>query len=305
MCRFAFYLGSPIRLGSLVTEPAHSLIHQSFHAHERDEPLNGDGFGVAWYEPALSDEPAVFRAVTPAWSNRNLHELARVVMSSCILTHVRAATQALEVSEANCHPFKRGRYAFMHNGDIGGFARLRRPLVSRLSDESFAAISGSTDSEHLFALFLDELHKLGPDEVGPDVLALAFRSTVAMILDMVSIYAPDEHCYLNVVITDGSVAIACRFTTDLPEHSDSLYLNYGMRYVCDEGVCRMILPEDSHGAVLISSEPLSTDPGWNEVPLNHVVKIHRNRKVAIEPFDPTLPSPSVRLDPRVPLRRTP
>ena len=48
MCRFTLYLGPPVRLSTLLTEPEHSLILQSFHAAERDEPLNGDGFGIGW-----------------------------------------------------------------------------------------------------------------------------------------------------------------------------------------------------------------------------------------------------------------
>ena len=78
MCRFTFYRGAPLALSALLTEPDNSLIHQSFHSHEREEPLNGDGFGVAWYSWGHA-EPAVFRSVTPAWSNGNLRELARVV----------------------------------------------------------------------------------------------------------------------------------------------------------------------------------------------------------------------------------
>ena len=60
MCRFVLYLGSPILARSLLTDPTHSIIHQSFHSHERKEPLNGDGFGMAWYMPELTPEPAVF-----------------------------------------------------------------------------------------------------------------------------------------------------------------------------------------------------------------------------------------------------
>ena len=46
MCRFVMYLGPEITMSSLVTEPSHSLIHQSMKSRERPEPLNGDGFGV-------------------------------------------------------------------------------------------------------------------------------------------------------------------------------------------------------------------------------------------------------------------
>ena len=35
MCRFAMYLGPPIQLSALVTEPSNSIIHQSYDAQER------------------------------------------------------------------------------------------------------------------------------------------------------------------------------------------------------------------------------------------------------------------------------
>jgi hypothetical protein len=54
MCRFAIYLGPSLTLDSLLTQPVHSIVHQSFHSHERREPLNGDGFGVAWYDELWS-----------------------------------------------------------------------------------------------------------------------------------------------------------------------------------------------------------------------------------------------------------
>ena len=123
MCRFTMYLGPPIRMASLLIEPAHSLILQSSHATERTEPLNGDGFGVGWYAPQLTPTPAVFRSISPAWNNSNLRSLSDVVSSPCILAHVRAATAGMPVGETNCHPFQHGDYLFMlgHGvtGDVG------------------------------------------------------------------------------------------------------------------------------------------------------------------------------------------
>lgn len=281
MCRFVFYLGTPIALGSLLTEPANSLIHQSFHSHERDEPLNGDGFGVAWYVPGF-EEPARFRSVTPAWSNQNLRDLARVTTSGCVLAHVRAATQILQVSEANCHPFRRGRYAFMHNGDLGGFQAIRRPLLAELSDQSFAGILGTTDSEHFFGLLGDELDRLGdPREAA--AMAVAFRRAVERVLELRAGHAPGEHLYLNAVVSDGRAAVACRFTTDQPGEADSLYRHCGRRYTCDEGVCRMVHAPGHGEAAIVSSEPLSGDEGWEPVPVNHFVLLEGSEVTAVEP----------------------
>jgi predicted glutamine amidotransferase len=281
MCRFVFYLGTPIALGSLLTEPANSLIHQSFHSHEREEPLNGDGFGVAWYVPG-HEEPACFRSVTPAWSNQNLRDLARVTTSACVLAHVRAATQSLQVSEANCHPFRRGRYAFMHNGDLGGFEAMRRPLLAELSDEAFAAIHGTTDSEHFFALLGDGLDRLGEPRA-PATMAEAFRQAVERVLELRERHAPVEHVYLNAVLSDGHAAVACRFTTDEPGNADSLYRHCGRRYTCEEGVCRMVHTRGRGEAAIVSSEPLSEDGGWEAVPVNHFVLLEGTEVTAVEP----------------------
>ncbi|MGK0298246.1 MAG: glutamine amidotransferase [Gammaproteobacteria bacterium] len=104
----------------------HCLIRQSVNSYEREEQLNGDGFGVGWNEPDHSEQPAVFRSITPAWNNRNLHNLSRVIASTSIFAHVRAATQTSGVNEANYHPFRYGKYLFVHNGDVGNFQKVRR-----------------------------------------------------------------------------------------------------------------------------------------------------------------------------------
>jgi predicted glutamine amidotransferase len=270
MCRFTLYQGPPLLLSALITEPENSLIHQSFHSHERAEPLNGDGFGLAWYVHSLDPAPALFRSITPAWNNGNLLQLARVVQSGCVLAHVRAATQVRSVSEANCHPFTCGPYAFMHNGDVGGFKRVRRPLLAELSDESFQAIQGQTDSEHAFAVFLDRIRGSGGAPT-LEQMADALRATIEHLVELVGKYAPGEACYLNFAVSNGQVSVVSRFSTKEDHEGESLYMHRGRRYVCQSGACRMVESESGGGAVLVSSEPLSKDPGWERIPANHMI----------------------------------
>ncbi|MEQ8474455.1 MAG: class II glutamine amidotransferase [Marinoscillum sp.] len=276
MCRFTFYQGRPIRIGSLITEPDHSLINQSFNALERDEPLNGDGFGLAWYNMSITPIPAFFKSVTPAWNNRNLLELSRITESTCIMAHVRAATQGLLVAETNCHPFGFRQYAFMHNGDIGGFHHIRRKIVQSLSDDAFESLKGSTDSEHFFCMLQDELQRR--DGLDPhDQMSSALMATIKKIMKIIEEAGVEDHSYMNMVLTNGELAVAVRFTTDLPKHADSLYLNIGRKYVCEDGVCSMIDPGDREKAVIISSEPLSSDPGWESIPVNSMVVVKDGR----------------------------
>src|SRR5262245_50590515 len=175
------------------------------------------------------------------------------------------------VNEANCHPFRSGPWAFMHNGDVGGFPHFRRELLSSLSDRAFAAIEGSTDSEHAFAVFLDEVgHAAAPS---PEHLARAVERTVGRLVELSRKHGGGEESYLNLAVTDGRHAVVTRYTTLADYAGESLYVDRGRRYVCNAGVCRMVEPEEAGGAVIVSSERLSGDPGWEAVPRNHMVLI--------------------------------
>lgn len=151
MCRWAAYSGDPVYLEDLILSPAHSLIEQSHHARQAKTPINGDGFGVAWYGDR--SEPGLYRDILPAWADRNLASLARQIRSGLFLAHVRASTIG-ETSRVNCHPFVWRNWSFMHNGQIGDFAILRRPLENALADNLYNARAGTTDSEILFLLAL-------------------------------------------------------------------------------------------------------------------------------------------------------
>ena len=244
---------------------------------------------MAWYGPEPDSEPACFRSFTPAWSNRNLAHIARVTQSGCVLAHVRAASPGLAVTETNCHPFVHGRFAFMHNGQLGGFARVRREIVGQLGDPAYAAIEGSTDSEALFATFLDALWRSGaarsaatdPGEAMLHAIEAAFRR----ILDIASRRGVEVPSYLNVAIADGACAVATRFTTAAPDKAPSLYVHEGRRYVCEAGVCLTIQPDHGQGAVIVSSEPLSGDAGWERVPSAHAVLIRSDGTATVRALE--------------------
>lgn len=279
MCRFVMYLGEPLAIESLTTRPRHSLIHQSYKAKERREPLNGDGFGVAWYVPSLSARPAVFRSTTPAWNNPNLRELARVTQSSCILAHVRAATPPLPVTELNCHPFSSGRIALMHNGFIPKFMLLRRKILAQLSDEAFGIVKGTTDSECILAMVHDRLG--GDDSLASMTAALA--STIQRINELTAEVSPDRPARLNVALSNGSEAVVSRCCLDA-NACDSLYVHEGKRYVCDEDRCRMVEADQGRGAVVIASEPLSDDEGWQAIQANHLLTVGSDQQTESLPL---------------------
>lgn len=274
MCRFALYMGPPMTLDLLTTRPEYSIIRQSFKSRMREEPLNGDGFGLAWYVPEISDEPAQFRSIQPAWNNVNLLHLARVSRSPLILAHVRAATAGFGVTESNCHPFAVGRFAFMHNGSIADFLKLKRRFRERLSDDSYLSIHGTTDSEHLFALFRDQITRFQRDSCVEN-MAAALTATIANVRELTEAAGATRPSLINVAVTDGHCAVACRYTTD-GSPGLSLFVREGSEYTCVNGSCRMH-DGGKHTTVIVASEPLTEEPGWQEVPRNHLVLVQPAR----------------------------
>ena len=151
MCRWLAYSGTPIRLEELLVKRDRSLIDQSLHAREGATTTNGDGFGVGWYDEGGT--PRLYRSVHPAWNDRNLRELAAGVSSPLFFAHIRAST-GTAIQETNAHPFRHGRWLWMHNGLIREFSRVRRELVLAIDDSLFPSIEGTTDSETMFYLAL-------------------------------------------------------------------------------------------------------------------------------------------------------
>ena len=67
--------------------------------------------------------------------------------------HIRSST-GTPVQQSNCHPFRHGKWLWMHNGSIARFQEVKRELVLAVDPALYADIEGSTDSEMFFFLAL-------------------------------------------------------------------------------------------------------------------------------------------------------
>ncbi len=254
MCRWLAYSGRPIFLETLVCRPCHSLVHQSHSANECIAATNGDGFGVGWYGSFA--EPGVYRDILPAWSDDNLRSLCRQIASPLFFAHVRAST-GTATSRANCHPFASGRWLFMHNGQIGGWDRLRRRVEAMLPDERYAERRGTTDSEAIF-LMLDR------DRLAEDPAA-ALADALGAIRRAMAEAGVAEPLRVAAALADGETLTAVRYASD--DRPPTLYWR-----VAD-------------GDVTVVSEPLDDDHGgWQALPAQTALTV-RAGTVAIRPFD--------------------
>jgi ergothioneine biosynthesis protein EgtC len=252
MCRFVAYLGQPITLARVLSEPEHSLIVQSYRPAEMTSgTVNVDGFGVGWYNRAVDPTPCVYSNICPIWSDRNLPGLGKHVASDCIFANVRSATPGQAVDQSNCQPFTHQQLLFMHNGYIENFrTTLMRPIRDTLRDEYYTTIGGSTDSEHIFALFLNGLH-------GQTVTVETIVEAVAKTTRQLAAWAAERgiRIAVNTAISDGKCLVASRFAR--PGPAPSLY------YAC--------APPFFPRATVVASERLFLDPEWLAVQEDTIV----------------------------------
>jgi predicted glutamine amidotransferase len=278
MCRWMAYSGSPVLIEDLLYTTENSLVVQSLHARLGVEPTNGDGFGVGWYDERPA--PGLYRNTEPAWNDRNLREVAGHIRSSMVLAHVRAST-GTPVQLTNCHPFRNGRWLWMHNGALAGFHGLRRDLVLAVAPELFPDIEGSTDSELFFYLALT----FGLREDPPAAVARA----VGLIEEVGRAHGEQFPLQMPVATTDGDTLWAFRYSSE--GRSRSLF------HSTDIGTLRAQYPENpvlhrlSDDARLVVSEPLGGLRGaWREVPEGTCVVIRNGREEQL-PFAPSVLAP--------------
>ena len=278
MCRFVFYSGKPICLSSLIEKPQNSIISQSLSSQYKLSPVNADGFGIAWYAPHLTPEPGMFHAITPAWNNHNLLNLASTISSPTILAHVRAASESLAVSQNNCHPFAWNSFSFMHNGFIKPFLKVKRKIQAHLSDEAFAIIKGSTDSEHIFVLFIHHYLKLELPEL--DRMETAMVQTIAYLQKLLK----TGDMKLNLIVTNGNETIATRYSNN-QENPPSLFISSFAKLILKDHKLKELPGSHTPKSVLICSEPITEELKWQEISPNTLIKVKKDNSFTTSAFE--------------------
>jgi predicted glutamine amidotransferase len=277
MCRWLAYSGSPVLIEELLYKPEHSLIDQSRHARMGVDTTNGDGFGVGWYD-ADAQNPAVFRSIEPAWNDRNLREVAGHVHSPLFLAHIRAST-GTAVQQTNCHPFRHGKWLWVHNGLVRDFHLVKRDLALAVDESLYADMEGSADSETLFYLALT----FGLEDDPPK----AVERMVGFVEEVGHRHGTEHPIQMTIGTTDGKNVWAFRYSSE--RKSRTLFYSTDVRTVRKLHPERTRLQEVSDKSRIIVSEPLGDLPGaWNEVPESSYGVVQEGDD-EMRPFRPVAP----------------
>ena len=276
MCRWLAYSGSPVLIEEFLFKPKHSLIDQSLHSTLGAETTNGDGFGIGWY--GRGDVPAIFHSVEPAWNERNLKELARHIESPLVFAHIRASTGGA-IQQTNCHPFRHGRWLWMHNGMIREFATVKRDLVLAVDPSLYPEIEGTTDTEVFFHLALT----FGLEDDPPSAVARA----VGFIEATGRAHGVELPIQMTVATTDGASVWAFRYSSE--RKSRSLFYSTAVETLRHQYPENPILHGLSDETRLVVSEPLGDLAGaWNEVPESSYGVVQAGQD-ELRPFAPVMP----------------
>ena len=233
MCRHLAWLGVDRPLAAFVTDPEHSLVHQSYAARELLRgTVCGDGFGIGWYHDA-GPEPARYRRSEPIWADPDLPGVAAAISANAVVAAVRNGTPGIPGGVASTQPVTADGFLGSHNGYIDRFAHHARRLRDGLSDDLYANLTGESDSETFLLLVVEHIRREGG-------IAAGLEAAIETVLDI----APGSA--LCTVVTDGQELVVARMARDQP--CDSLYVRRG---------------EDG---ILVASEPLDAAAGWESLP---------------------------------------
>ena len=246
MCRLAAYIGAEIPLENIIIKPGHSLLEQSQDAREAKMTVNGDGFGIAWYDN--NNQLGVYKDVLPAWADANLLSICKMVKSHVFIAHIRASTFGA-TSRENCHPFAFENWSFAHNGGIGEFALIRREVENLLGNKYYAARRGYTDSELFFLLMLTN----GLEEN----VVHSLEKTISQVSELVERYnAFGSPIRLTCTFSNGEKIFGFRYASD--NKSPSLYVSNQL----------------DNGGYALASEPLHGDgTEWQKVRPGYLVEL--------------------------------
>lgn len=333
MCRWFTYIGDePILLEDVLIKPKHSIIkqidahflpnlHVTYDAHLHQSKLisgvasdrqgpnhftNVDGFGVGYYTGVAAefnddhvDRPCVYKNTRPPINDRNLISLCAHTSSKCIFAHIRAATDRSPAVETNNHPFVFGRYMFMHNGVVGNFAKIKIALLQKLSVNAYANIFGTTDTEHVAALFFTHLGDDWNTELSIEALKNALIKTLHDVLTLVLATTEQNnftilHSSLNFAVTDSCQLVAVRFSSINELEPPSLYYSTTAGSTLNrkfpdhpDGIIEkrktMRAAHEYGKHVIVASEPSTyKKKDWHLVPPNSFVLVDKDLSVVIE-----------------------
>lgn len=195
----------------------------------------------------------------------------------------------------------------MHNGVVTDFLSIKRELCALLDTDTYGNIQGSTDSEHVAALFVHYLtsgngRESWDAEYTVNDIAAALHKTVQTVIELqIKVLGTKARPNsLNLAVTDGTKMVAYRFRNHAVEQPPSLYyttkagVTLNRKYpdhpdgieIADKDGRKS---EEEHGDhVIVASEPSTyRQQDWELIGKNQCLVVDTNGKPVVVdvPYD--------------------
>ncbi|TDZ87305.1 Amidohydrolase EgtC [Mycobacteroides salmoniphilum] len=176
MCRHLSWLGEPRSLASLILDPPHGLLVQSYSPRRQKHGLvNADGWGAGFFADGA---PRRWRSARPLWGDASFASVAPVLRSRCVVAAVRSASAGMPIDESAAAPFTDGTWLLSHNG-----------IVDRAAVGEISGAESVVDSAVLAA----RIFASGPENLGEIVRLVG---------------TADPGARLNILAANGNELIA-------------------------------------------------------------------------------------------------
>ena len=201
------------------------------------------------------------------------------VRSDLLLTHVRRATVG-SLCTANTHPFRYRHWMFAQTGTLDGFGQLQPRLFESLPGFLQRSVTGDTDGEHFFHLFLSFLHdggRLDSLVVPPEEACSALRATLALV-DRMGREDGHDASRINILLACPDYLIAVHRAGNMAYRVLEGRADFEPLYD-DPGPGRLLMPDLEPcrlAAVAADFDDATVPDGWSEVVDDAVVVFTRS-----------------------------
>jgi predicted glutamine amidotransferase len=235
--------------------------------------VHGDGWGMAWREPAGETTRAATSPMAAA-DDPTYFRLADTALGAAGLVHLRWATDGLVVDPVNTHPFTDGDHALAHNGSISPIGELE----SLLSPRSRARLRGDTDSERYFRLVLQCIEDAGDERTGL-VAAVGMLAARFPEASLNALFLTSTHLY--AVHVNSQAATPLDDLRELVGSDDAIPHGHATAYFD-------MAYKASPDAVQVISSGLP-DEGWAPVPGDSILAVDlATREIDVLPATPVV-----------------
>ncbi|HKS45500.1 MAG TPA: class II glutamine amidotransferase [Amycolatopsis sp.] len=276
MCRLFGMTAAPRRVRATfwLLDAPDSLARQS-----RREP---DGAGLATFGP--TGAPRVRKQPLAAYEDRQFAMEARECASTTFVAHIRYAS-AGPVEPRNTHPFEQRGRVFAHNGVLDGLDTLDAEL-----GEYRELVEGETDSERLFALITKRIDRRDGD------VTTGIADAAIWVAENLPVYA------MNLVFATANELWALRYpaTHELFVLERAAGGRHGRRHLEHASPAGTVRARSGDlavfPAVVVASERMDEDPGWQPVRPGELVHVDDRLVVRHEMILPGPPRYPLSLD---------